>query len=293
MEDNDKPTAKQFMSFGPGMRVFLLLGLYYSFVGIILLLAGMPQLAWLIAGSESGYANEYSWLSALIQSILIFAIPAIVYANTFPHERFAFFRLNKPVAVSVLILGALAMLVLIPGFDQAAQWISTLITDPNWKAFEETSQKQNEWFLQMSNMPDLLLCILVNALVSAVCEELFFRAGIQQILMERSRNSHIPIFSTALIFAFMHASPSALPLIFLAGLMLGYAFYWTGSLRLSIAMHFFFNATSIFITYLAQRDASFANWKPSILVVVVSFLASGGLLYLTWKFSQKAVKTLN
>lgn len=185
------------------------------------------------------------------------------------------------------------MLVLIPGFDQVAQWISTLITDPNWKAFEETSQKQNEWFLQMSNMPDLLLCILVNALVPAVCEELFFRAGIQQILMERSRNSHIPIVSTALIFAFMHASPSALPLIFLAGLMLGYAFYWTGSLRLSIAMHFFFNATSIFITYLAQRDASFANWKPSILVVVVSFLASGGLLYLTWKFSQKAVKALN
>lgn len=65
------------------------------------------------------------------------------------------------------------MLVLIPGFDQVAQWISTLITDPNWKAFEETSQKQNEWFLQMSNMPDLLLCILVNALVPAVCEELF------------------------------------------------------------------------------------------------------------------------
>ncbi|HET6991469.1 MAG TPA: type II CAAX endopeptidase family protein [Bacteroidia bacterium] len=289
MEENDQPAPRPFMNFGPGMRAILLLALYFSCVGIYTMLARSSSLAWLDAGPDSGYSLTYAMLGLAIGSVLFFAVPAIIYANVFPQERFAFFRLNKPVLPGALIFGALAMIVLIPGIDQVATWISQSITDPDLQSFEEAVQKQNDWFLQMPAFGDLMLCLLVNALIPAVCEELFFRAGIQQILMESARNIHIPIVSTALIFAFMHFNVSGGALIFLAGLMLGYAFYWTGSLRLTIVMHFFFNAISIIESYIAQHNSSFAKWEPGIPVVITSFAASAGFFYLTWKSSRKVI----
>lgn len=277
------------MNFGPGMRAMLLLALYFSCVGIYTMLSHSSSMAWLAADQDSGYSLNYAMLGLAIGSVLFFAVPAIIYANVFPPERFAFFRLNKPVAPLVLLTGALAMIVLIPGIDQVATWISQSITDSDLRSFEDAVQKQNDWFLQMPGFPDMLLCLLVNALVPAICEELFFRAGIQQILMERTRSPHIPIVSTALIFAFMHFNVSGGALIFLAGLMLGYAFYRTGSLRLTIVMHFFFNGISIIETYVAQHNSAFAKWEPGIPVVIISFAASAGFFYLMWRTAQKKV----
>jgi membrane protease YdiL (CAAX protease family) len=292
LEENDQPAPRPMMNFGPGMRAMLLLALYFSCVGIYTMLSHSSSLAWLSADQDSGYSLNYAMLGLAIASVLFFAVPAIIYANVFPAERFAYFRLNKPVAPLVLLFGALAMIVLIPGIDQIATWISQSITYPDLLSFEDAVQKQNDWFLQMPGFPDLLLCLLVNALLPAICEELFFRAGIQQILMERSKNSHIPIVATALIFAFMHFNVSGGALIFLAGLMLGYAFYRTGSLRLTIVMHFFFNAVSIIETYIAQRNPAFAQWEPGIPVVIISFTASAAFFYMMWRAQKKVIGNL-
>ena len=59
----------------------------------------------------------------------------------------------------------------------------------------------------------------------------------------------------------VHVDPAAMVPIFFAGLLLGYAFYWTGSLRTSILMHFAFNSVSIVLTYIDQHSAAAAAWE--------------------------------
>lgn len=292
LDDNEQSPRKPVFVFGTGMRAMLLLAMYFSCAGFFIMLSSSSKLAWLAAGSDSGYPVFYSWIGNSIFSIFIFAVPALVYANIFPQERFGFFRINKPVAPRILLFGALAMIVLIPGIDQVATWISQAFTNPEWVEMQDNIQKTNKWALQMSGFGDLMFCLFANAMIPAICEELFFRAGIQQILLEHARNIHIPIISTALIFAFVHGDPSGMLLIFLAGLMLGYAFYWTGSLRLNILMHFLFNGVSIVEVYVAQRNVAFAQWEPGILVTLISFALAGGFFYFVWKLSRKVIGSL-
>lgn len=277
------------MNFGPGMRAMLLFALYFSCIGILMMLSGSPAMAWLSPGPDTGYSLHMAWFAIALQSVFIFAVPAVIYANVFPQERFRFFRFDKPVSPLLVLFGMLAMIILIPGIDQVATWISNSITNPEWRTFEDSMKERDVWFTRMPGVGDLLLCILANALVPAVCEELFFRAGIQQILMERARSFHIPIWASALIFAMLHSNPSEMPLIFLAGLLLGYAFYWTGSIRINILMHFAFNGFSILEIYLAQHNETFANWEPGIPVVIASFIGAAGFMFLLWKFSRRVI----
>ncbi len=102
-----------------------------------------------MAGPDSDYQVAYAWLANAIYSVFIFGGPALIYANIFPQERFAFFRINKPVAPLILVFGALSMIFLIPGIDQVATWISQAFTNPDWKALQESIQKQDKWLLQM------------------------------------------------------------------------------------------------------------------------------------------------
>ena len=164
MDDNDQSAPRPLFTFGPGMRAMLLLALYFSCTGIFLLFSSSDKLGWLMAGPGSDYGVGYAWLSNSIFSIFIFGVPALVYANIFPLERFGFFRIQERVSPLLLIFGALAMIVLVPGIDQVATWISQAFTNPEWKTLQDNIQKQNQWLLQMPTFGDLLLCLLAMIL---------------------------------------------------------------------------------------------------------------------------------
>lgn len=279
MEENDPQPPRFYPMLGPGMRVWLLVALYFACMGLLMVLARSNTFAWLSAGPDDGYPVDYSrWANAL-SGILVFAVPAVVFANVFPMERFGWFRLNVKIKPLALVFGVLAMIAFIP----VADWLYTLIlshvTDPALKEYQEAMQKTSQWSDQMPALRDLFIMLLTSALVPAICEELFFRASLQQLFVEWMPNwSKLSPWFTAAIFSLIHFNPAAFPVIFLAGLMLGYAFLWTGSLRMTILMHFFFNGTSILENYAAQHSPAVAAWEPSgffvagcIAVTFVSF----------------------
>jgi hypothetical protein len=78
-----------------------------------------------------------------------------------------------------------------------------------------------------------------------VCEEVFFRGYVQRVLRDWVKNPHLTIFCTALFFSAFHLQFAGFVPRFLLGAMLGYLFYWSGSLWLSVTAHFTNNAIAV------------------------------------------------
>jgi membrane protease YdiL (CAAX protease family) len=118
-------------------------------------------------------------------------------------------------------------------------------------------------FLTMPTGRSLLLTLAALAILPAVGEELFFRAVLFKLVSKRSRGIISPIVFTAIIFALAHLSIFNLPSIFLAGMLLAFIYYITGSLWCSILAHALFNGTQILITYGARQMPGLKRFAES------------------------------
>jgi len=106
--------------------------------------------------------------------------------------------------------------------------------------------------LIMNSPTDFLLKLLIIALLPAIGEELFFRAIIQNELLSSIGKKDVAIILTAIIFSAFHLQfDGFLPRFFL-GLILGYVYYWSGSIWVSISLHFINNGMLVFSAYMLQ-----------------------------------------
>jgi membrane protease YdiL (CAAX protease family) len=261
------------------MRAMLLVALCFACMGIYSLLS------FLLPDQMTRLAAQAPQVLSVLQALLVFAVPVLIYINVFPYERFGYLRLNKPVSLLTVLIGAAALVLLIPAIELGVVAIENSFTDPKLIQFIEELKKDN--VLLMPTLGSFFVCLLVNALVPAFCEELFFRAGLQQILMERSRDRVFPIVLSALLFTFFHANPAVLPFIFLSGLLLGYAFHRTGSLGMTILMHFLFNGTELFLEFQAQRHLSVRLWTPGFALASACVMGAALCVFLLWKRTER------
>jgi membrane protease YdiL (CAAX protease family) len=257
------------------MQAMLLVALCFGCMGIYELVEFMlPQ-------QIAQFASQSPEVFSVVQRLLIFVLPTIIYVNIFPLERFGYLRLSTPVSWLTVLIGAAALVLLIPAIELGVVYIEKSFTDPKLIEYIQSLKKSN--VLPMPTVGSLFVCLLVNAFVPAFCEELFFRAGLQQILMQRSRDPIFPIIISALLFTIFHSNPAVMPFIFLSGLLLGYAFYRTGSLRMTIIMHFLFNGTELFLEFQAQRHLSVRLWTPGVLLTSVCVMGAALCIFLLWK----------
>ena len=127
----------------------------------------------------------------------------------------------------------------------------------------------------------LLMMILALAVMPAICEELFFRVGLQQLLGKWFKNEHIAVVVTALIFSFMHLDMNGFLVRFVMGLVLGYVFVYSRSIVPNVMLHFLNNAVATISTYVVFRNgASIAaadqpwmlHWLPTTLCTIAALV---------------------
>ena len=75
-------------------------------------------------------------------------------------------------------------------------------------------------------------------------EELLFRGGVQTDLQlhDSGQGPFVAIGITAAIFALVHLNPAQMPAALVIGILLGFAYWWTGSLVAPILIHVFNNS---------------------------------------------------
>ena len=95
---------------------------------------------------------------------------------------------------------------------------------------------------------------------------------------------HVAIIITAILFSAIHMQFQGFLPRFALGLVLGYLFYWSGSLWLPIIAHLLNNAMAVTFAYPTFSDYAYltentATWQQAFF----SFMAVGLLIFLLQK----------
>jgi len=196
-------------------------------------------------------------------SFVFFVVPALFFAYA-THPRPLYYLGFKrpgnwvqPVLVVFVMLGALPLL------NEIGDLMSHI---PLSKALSDQQALNDRMFGAFLKMPDptaLGLTLFTLAVLPAVGEEMFFRGVLMKLSSKRSQTIAYPIVFTASIFALAHLNIYGLPSIFLAGILLAFLYYITGSLWCSILAHCLFNGTQILLTYGAGRIPALKHFAES------------------------------
>ena len=118
---------------------------------------------------------------------------------------------------------------------------------------EDTSEKLMAGLLQMKTIWDLLKNLLLIGLLTAIAEEFMFRGVLQTIFVRWTKNTHVAIWITAILFSAFHVEFFGfLPRVML-GALFGYFVAWSGSIWPAVWAHFINNGTIVIVTYLFNK----------------------------------------
>lgn len=148
---------------------------------------------------------------------------------------------------------------------------------------EDQAAKLTEAMTRFGSVGDLLFGLVVIAVLPAIGEELVFRGLFQNELMRASKNIHVAIWMSALIFSTIHFQFYGFLPRLLLGALFGYLYYWSGNLLIPIVAHFFNNAFGVIMIYLYQHKITDLNVEENtsapITYVLLNIVITAGLLY--------------
>ena len=220
-----------------------------------ILATGLQML--MFVGNDSPSAIRLSLLGQGLSQLLIFFLPAVLfvllYKGSVAHYLHLDFHGHKWLLAGVAMV---VFLLLVPINDWITWWndqwdLGSL--EAEMRRLSDASKLAIAQMLSLTSVGDLLLQLIVVALIPAVCEEIFFRGALQQILRQWFGNIHIAILVTAVLFTLAHGDFYGLVPRFVLGLLLGYMFYLSGSLLVNISAHFFNNALIVILYYLYHK----------------------------------------
>lgn len=197
-----------------------------------------------------------------VSVLLMFILPSLMFSIFWTHDRFRYLGVTAKTSIVTLFVAGTGMLLAMPLINWLAE-INQHITLPEslssieeWmKHSEERLAELTDAFTKGTSVGVLLLNLFVIAFMAALSEELFFRGVLQQVLLECTRNKHIAVWLSAIIFSAFHLQFYGFIPRVLMGAYLGYLFLYSGSLWHSIFAHFVNNGAAVLIAWLVNRGA--------------------------------------
>ena len=255
------------------------------------------------AGQIPTDPQQISILKAVqvITSTLLFIVPVTLFCRFMRPERNAFLNMGAMPHIYFLITGAACIFFALPAVAGLEQW-NQHIHLPSFFSQTESWMQQKEKnaedvylaFFEDKSALGLLINLLVMGLVAALSEELFFRGLLQQLFIKNKVNVHVAIFITAALFSAFHLQFFGFLPRFFLGLVLGYLYYITQNLWVSIAAHFFNNAFAIISVHLFSDELVESAQKPAgpeqnigIAFVLLSMVMVAGQLWFLQRFVNR------
>ncbi len=226
----------------------------------------------------------------------MFIIAAGLAAWYISPEWKIFLGLNSRPGWKISLLSVLFIIVILP-FTNSLTYYNSNFHLPQFlsglenyfRDMEEQMAGLMENFLKPRGIIGLIINLMVIAVIPAIGEELTFRGVLQKLLQRWFSNAHWAIILTAFVFSAMHIQfLSFLPRFFL-GVVLGYMYYWSGSIQLTILVHLVNNATAVIFYhfyyggYVGDFMEKTGTPDDSPAYAIIGALAGGGLLYLIYK----------
>lgn len=217
------------------------------------------------------FPSVNSWISILLYPVMF--VPGFIYiyfrpvdkgeiVNKFPVNSYNFGKQG-------LFLSLLFTVPLILAFNLVTEPLYSWMKMPQF--IKELFEKMNE---------TTFISFLTVVIFAPLLEELFLRGIVLRGLLVHYSPKKAIIWS-AIIFGFMHLNPwQAVPAI-LVGLLMGWIYYKTGSLLMTIFIHFINNGFSFLIMALlpsislesSYRDIIPGNFYYVVFVVSIIYIA--------------------
>lgn len=243
-----------------------LLGLIVSLIIAAVLavpLFGKDAFMGMVSSSVEFSADNIAFLKyiQITQSVGLFIIPSFILAYLFGGNIGKYLQLDKfpnglSLVLAIIIVMAASPLINLIGVwnmeMSLPQWMSGIET---WmKESEENAKNITELFVNVSTPGGLMFNVLMIGLIPAVGEELLFRGIIQRIFTEWTKNKHVAIWVTAILFSALHLQFYGFLPRALLGAMFGYLLIWSNNLWLPVLAHFVNNTTAVIAYYMYNKD---------------------------------------
>ncbi len=155
------------------------------------------------------------------------------------------------------------------------------------RSMEDNTDELLKGLLRMDNIWELLANLLLIGFLPALGEELVFRGILQQQLMRRIANPWVAIVVTASIFSAIHGQFDGFLSRLLLGFLLGWLYWRTQNLWVSVAAHFFNNGLQVVGQYLFHNQVSTVDLEKDVDVPWFAAVVSAVLIVAIMRWMDK------
>jgi membrane protease YdiL (CAAX protease family) len=204
------------------------------------------------AQSSSRVIAAAQYVQALL-SLFTFLLSALLFAYLTHPRPLAYLGLRTPGRPVQVPLAVLLLLAAMPLVNQLGHWLQQIDFGSDAKTSYERGQEVIHAMMKGSSAGDLLIHLLLFAALPALGEEFLFRGVIMRLSYNNSKNIHFAVFISAAIFGIAHGSVYNYFPIMLMGILLGYIYYFSGSIWLSVLVHFLNNGLAALGLFLVNK----------------------------------------
>lgn len=259
------------------------LGLFFCLFLFMLVVASMSLQFVLSRWGDSTAALR---IVTIVQDVFVFILPPTVTALMMTRLPAEFLEVMKSPKLAVVLVAVLAMLVAIPAMNLMISWNASLPLPESFawmKTAEENAQATLERLMGAPTGGNLVMSLLIVGCLTGFAEELFFRGGVQKLLLCTRMNPHVAIWLAAVIFSLFHMQVLGFVPRVLLGAFFGYLMWWSGSLWLAVIAHAFNNMLVVAIRWAGEWCGSVPDIDAigtgasagSVTLVVVSTVLTG------------------
>lgn len=228
-----------------------------------------------------------------IQDIVLFIAAPLITARLISTQPFKFLSLTKLPTLKQIIWVTVAMIVMTPALNLIVSWNESIHLPEFMSGVEEwmraneiSAMELTKKILSMNTFGSLILTVLMVGLMTGIGEELTFRGVMQKLITEKSRNYHIAIWVTAIIFSAIHFQFFGFFPRMLLGAFFGYLLVWSRSMWLPIYAHFLNNSMAVVAAYLLNLNLTTDEYEKvgtidngTIWMALVSLVLFAGCIY--------------
>ncbi len=205
-----------------------------------------------------------------VQTAGLFILPALLAGFLFSGNAPAYLQLNRRAKAWSFILTIALLVVSVPliqgiiTLNEQMKLPYALAGLEQWmRETEDQAAALTDMFLEGITLSDLLVNLLVVAVLPGIGEELMFRGLVQRLFADWLGSMHAAIWISAILFGAMHLQFYGIFPRILLGALLGYMFWWSGSLWIPVFAHFLNNAYSVVMAWLASNGWITGDWEMS------------------------------
>lgn len=196
----------------------------------------------------------------VMQVILVaitFIVPVLLFSVVIRQEKWKFLPLQKSPDLKQLLIALTICIIALPIVSYTAEWNSSiqfpdsLKNIESWMRIKENAANETiKIFFANNTIGNMISNLFVVAFMAGLSEEIFFRGFIQRLFIENKLNHHLAIWFTAILFSAIHLQFFGFVPRVLLGAMLGYLYFYSGNLWLSIIAHTINNGFAVVMAYI-------------------------------------------